>query len=77
MLDLQSTCASLQEEGLGSDWWFPEARESLTSDRLAYCIAEDELVPKTNWSRRGHELDTIKAQRQSLEPWLLLKYTTE
>ena len=46
VLNLQSTCASLQEEGLGSDWWFPEARESLTSDRLAYCVGEDDLVQK-------------------------------
>ena len=44
--NLQSACTSLQEEGLGSYWWLPEARESLTPDRLAYCITEEDLVPK-------------------------------
>ena len=46
LLSLQSAGVSLQEEDLGSYWCLPEARESLTSDRLAYNIIEKDLVSK-------------------------------
>ena len=46
VLNLQTTCVSLQEEDLGSYWRLPEERESLTANRLAYCTTEENLVSK-------------------------------
>ena len=45
-LTSRSLVLVFKKKAWGSDWWFPEARESLTSDRLAYCVTEDHLVPK-------------------------------